>query len=391
MNIFAPFLSVKERTPTGPRITPGELRKRRLVGLAWAAVWSFPVVSLAADIVRATDYPVLAVLVFAAYIVLYLYLIMKGFAARLPFPRRREQILLGVFAVLGIVLALAYTNVNHGGSLVLMLYVGVAGVSLYPPPWAYAWALGSIAALGAIGLIQGDKPGDVGGLVFSATLAAALVLVVRNMIRLIRELDRTRNELARAAVAQERMRFARDLHDLLGHTLSLIVVKAEVARRLAERDPEAAAREAGEIEQIGRQALSEVREAVTGYRARAFSEELDNACAALKDAGIDATVRLPGEGAELPPGVDQAFAWVVREAATNVIKHSGARTTRIVVENGAGWSLTVHDNGRGRVGVLEEGNGLRGLRERIALLGGTLTVSEADGFALRAAVPCEEA
>lgn len=391
MNIFRPFMSAAERSANGPTISPGELRKRRFVGLVWAAVWSFPVISLVDDIVRATSYPVLAIAFFAAYIGLYLYLIMSGFASRLPFPRRREQLLLALFAVLGIVLALVYTDVNHGGSLVLMLYVGVAGVSIYPPPRAYAWAIGSVLALGVIGLIQGDKPGDIGTLVFSALLAAALVLVVRNMIRLIRELDRTRNELARAAVEQERMRFARDLHDLLGHTLSLIVVKAEVVRRLAERDPAAAAKEATEIEEIGRQALNEVREAVTGYRARAFSEEIDNACAALRDAGIEATVRLPGSGVDLPPAVDQAFAWVVREAATNVIKHSGARTTRIVVENGAGWSLTVRDNGRGRVGEADEGNGLRGLRERMAVLGGTLTVSDAGGFAVRATVPCEEA
>jgi len=127
---------------------------------------------------------------------------------------------------------------------------------------------------------------------------------------------------------------------------------------------------------------------VTGYRARAFSEELDNACAALRDAGIEATVKLPGP-VDLPPAVDQAFAWVVREAATNVIKHSGARTTKIVVENGAGWSLTVRDNGAGRVDAADEGNGLRGLRERVAALGGTLTLSDAGGFAVRASVPKE--
>jgi len=387
MNIFTPFRSVQERAQ-GAVITPGEVRKRRLVGLAWAAVWSYPVLSLADDVVRATDYPWLAGLLFAAYLGLYLYLIMNGFASRRRFPLRRTQILLGVFAVLGVVLAMIYTRVNGGGSLIVMLYVGVADVSIYPPPVAYFWAGGSVLTIGAIGLLQGDAPGQVGSLVLSALLAAALVLVVRNMIRLIRELDQTRNELARAAVEQERMRFARDLHDLLGHTLSLIVVKAEAARRLAERDPAAAAKEAAEIEQIGRQALTEVREAVTGYRARAFSEELDNACAALRDAGIEATVKLAGL-VDLPPAVDQAFAWVVREAATNVIKHSGARTTKIVVENGAGWSLTVRDNGAGRVDAADEGNGLRGLRERVAALGGTLTLSDAGGFAVRASVPKE--
>jgi two-component system, NarL family, sensor histidine kinase DesK len=391
MNIFTPFRSAQERAWSAQPLSPSELRRRRLVGLAWAAVWSFPVLSLADEIVRATDRPWLAAPLFAAYLGLYLYLIMDGFGSRLDFPKVRTQLLLATFAVLGVVLALVYMRVNGGGSLVLMLYVGVAGVSVYPPPVAYFWAIGSVLVLGGIGLYQGERLGEVGSLVLSALLAAALALVVRNMIRLIRELDRTRNELARAAVEQERVRFARDLHDLLGHTLSLIVVKAEVARRLAERDPAAAAREAAEIEQIGRQALAEVREAVTGYRARAFAEELDNARSALGDAGIEATVRLPAGDGDLPPAVDQAFAWVVREAATNVIKHSGARTTRIMVENGSGWSLTVRDDGRGRVDGAAEGNGLRGLRERMALLGGTLAMSDAGGFALCATVPCGEA
>jgi two-component system sensor histidine kinase DesK len=391
MNIFTPFRSAQERAWSAQPPSPGEIRRRKLVGLAWAAIWSFPLVSLADDVVRATDRPWLAVVVFAAFVGLYLYLVMHGFGSRLPSPLWPTQVLLGIFALLGVVLAVVYTRVSGGGSLVLMLYVGVAGVSIYPPPVAYFWAIGSVVTLGAIGLIQGETPGQIGSLVLSALLAAALVLVIRNMIRLIRELDRTRNELARAAVEQERVRFARDLHDLLGHTLSLIVVKAEVARRLAERDPAAAAREAAEIEQIGRQALAEVREAVTGYRARAFAEELDNARSALGDSGIEATVRLPAGDGGLPPAVDQAFAWVVREAATNVIKHSGARTTKIVVENGSGWSLTVRDDGRGRVDGTVEGNGLRGLRERMALLGGTLAVSDAGGFAVRATVPCGEA
>src|SRR3954464_12580683 len=136
MNIFSPFLSAKKRTATGPTITPGELRKRRLVGVTWSAVWSFPVITLANDVVRATDYPVPAAVLFAAYLGLYLYLIMAGFASHRPFPSPRTQILLAVFAILGIVMTLVYTRVNSGGSLILVLYVGVAGVSVYPPPAA---------------------------------------------------------------------------------------------------------------------------------------------------------------------------------------------------------------------------------------------------------------
>jgi two-component system sensor histidine kinase DesK len=124
---------------------------------------------------------------------------------------------------------------------------------------------------------------------------------------------------------------------------------------------------------------------VTGYRERAFAEELENARGTLADAGVDVTVRRVA--GDLPTDVDAAFAWVVREATTNVVKHSGARTCRIMVENGVAWSLTVRDDGRGRVGGGADGFGLLGLRERLAALGGVLTTSDAGGFALRATVP----
>lgn len=386
MNIFAPFMSADERARLSDPQSPREIRKRRLVGGVWALIWSFPVLSLADDVVRATDTPWLAVLFFTVYVALYLWVIMRGFGSRLPFPPLRDQVALWVFALLGVVLALFYTGVAGGGALILMLYVAVAGVALYPPRVAFAWIGGTALALGGLGLAAGDDLGQIASIVLNALLAAAMVLVIRNMIKLIRELDRTRTELAHAAVEQERLRFARDLHDLLGHTLSVIVVKAEVVRRVAERDPAAAAREAAEIEQIGRTALAEVREAVSGYRERAFADELHRARGALTDAGVETTLVLTTPSGDLPPTVDQAFAWVVREAATNVIKHSGARTCRIMLEgNATQWTLTVRDDGRGRVGDAD-GNGLRGLRERLAAAGGEL-VTEGPGFTLRASVP----
>ncbi|NUR71196.1 MAG: sensor histidine kinase [Hamadaea sp.] len=389
MKIFAPFMSAEERARLSDPITPKELRKRRMIGGVWALVWSFPILSLADDVLRATDTPWLAFVLFAAYVALYLYVVMRGFGSRLPFPPLRDQMALWAFTILGIILAVFYTREAAGGALILILYVAVAGVSLYPPPTAYFWVGGSSLLLGGMGLLAGDKLGDVASLVLNVLLATAMVLVVRNMIRLIRELDRTRTELARSAVEQERLRFARDLHDLLGHSLSLIVVKSEVVRRLAERDPAAAAKEAAEIEEVGRKALAEVREAVTGYRERPLSDELHGARGALTDAGIETNIRLSIRTDELPSAVDQAFAWVVREAATNVIRHSGARTTRIMLDRSAtAWSLTVRDDGRGRAATATEGNGLRGLRERLAALDGTLTQS-GPGFTLRADVPRE--
>ncbi|MDF2709810.1 MAG: two-component system sensor kinase [Nonomuraea muscovyensis] len=212
-------------------------------------------------------------------------------------------------------------------------------------------------------------------------------LVVAGMLHLyavIGELRRTRRLLAEAAVAEERLRFARDLHDLLGHTLSVIVVKAEAVRRLARRDPAQAERQAGDIETVGRQALSEVREAVTGYRRADLAGELARARDALAAAGIEAVVRQAGPA---PEGEGEVLlGWVVREGVTNVIRHSGA--TRAEIEIGPD-SVTVRDDGRtqahqpgpagdGRGDTARPGtrtpagggSGLRGLAERLARAGG---------------------
>jgi two-component system sensor histidine kinase DesK len=387
MNLLTPFLSAEERARLTDPVTPREIRTRRMIGLIWATIWSLPIINQANDVVRATDAPWLALVLFAVYFGLYLNVIMRAFIRGTPEPPLLVQVRLWIFAALGVMLSIVYSTGVAGSSLILLLYVAVAGVATYPPPISYYWLIGVGLIIGGVGFLQGDPRDHIASIILNTAFAAALVTVVRNMVRLIRELERTRNELAHSAVEQERLRFARDLHDLLGHTLSLIVVKAEVARRLADRDPAATAREAAEIEQIGRQALAEVREAVTGYRARAFADELANARSALADAGIEVTVRKVADG--LPAAVDQAFAWAVREAATNVIRHSGARTCWILLERGssetgATWALTVRDDGRGRMAGALDGNGLRGLRERMAALGGTLTTSDAGGFAVRA-------
>ena len=168
----------------------------------------------------------------------------------------------------------------------------------------------------------------------------------------VSELRRTRAELARVAVAEERERFSRDLHDLLGHTLSVMVVKAQAVRRLAAQDPEAAAAHAADIEQIGRQALVDVRQAVDAMRAPTLAEELDGARRALDAAGIATTVE---ESVAPPTGADEVLAWVVREGATNVLRHSGASACRIVLTDlGDRIALTIADDGVGgpdRTGV----------------------------------------
>jgi two-component system sensor histidine kinase DesK len=311
---------------------------------------------------------------------------MLGFGTRPGARTTAKLILLGIVAAFGVGLSAIYTGTT-GGWLSLLLYVGAAGCAVLAKPVVVVWLFGMPALLTVIGLAHHQSSSEIGANAFSVFMACALVFTVKQMIGYIDLLRSTRAELAETAVAEERLRFSRDLHELLGHTLTLIVVKAQVVRRLAERDPAAAADAAVDIEQIGRQALVEVREAVTGYRDRAFAAELDGARGALTGAGIE--VSITEVGAPLPAVADTIFGWAVREGATNIIRHSGARHCTIVVRRGCAEStLEIRDDGAGKTanGV---GNGLRGLRERLSAAGGTLTAAPATGggFQLLATLP----
>ena len=175
-------------------------------------------------------------------------------------------------------------------------------------------------------------------------MAGLIVMFITRMLRLIADLNAAREELARLAVADERLRFARDLHDLLGHTLSLIVVKSEAVRRLVHSDADAAARESGDIETVSRQALAEVREAVTNYRERSLEAELEGARIALSAAGIEATIHQSAE--RLPDTVESVLGWTVREGVTNVVRHSNGRHCAIDVRQVDGVAvLEICDDG----------------------------------------------
>lgn len=258
-------------------------------------------------------------------------------------------------------------------------------VRLAPLAILLATATGVITVLAT----SGSTENAVWNAGLTTFLSGAATLGFRHLAVAVTELDRTRTKLAQTAVADERMRFARDLHDLLGHTLSVIVVKAEAARRLAERDPQAAAVHAGEIEEIGRRALGEVREAVTGYRDAALEQEVDRARAALRAAGVECELRTTGVAPD--PEAAVVLGWVLREGVTNVIRHAGAG--RCVIDlrhDGDAVRLEITDDGTGRpaVGTPAEGSGLRGLRERLAGVGGTLDAAEGpDGFRLTAEIP----
>ncbi|WP_431931521.1 sensor histidine kinase [Micromonospora sp. RP3T] len=359
---------------------PDAARRRRGIALVAAhTLWFWLLVPPAAAIAGGRVRPAAPAAVgLVAFALLYLALVAVPVAS-LPVPPTVRRLGLALFALLGAGLAGAYAG-GPGGWLILLMYVAAAGaVTVARPVRGAAWVGGAVAAVPVIGVARSAPVTDTAQTALITMLAGAMTLAFARMAQLVDELRRTQRELARSAVRQERLRFARDLHDLLGHTLSLVVVKAEVARRLARTDPGRAATEAADIERIGRTALAEVREAVTGYRDHSFGRELANARVALADAGIAVTVRRSGD----PLGVaaDAVFGWVLREAVTNVLRHSRASRCEIALHTGRDGSvLTVRDDGvGGRPGF---GNGLRGLAERLGRARGTLDVGPAPGGGL---------
>jgi two-component system sensor histidine kinase DesK len=224
---------------------------------------------------------------------------------------------------------------------------------------------------------------------FIVSRAGGATTAFLRLVETVDELRRTREKLARVAVAEERERFSRDLHDLLGHTLSVMVVKAQAVRRLATTDPSAAESHAADIEQVGRSALLDVRRAVDAMRALSLSEELAGAERALDAAGIQTSIP---RVASVPDAADRTLAWVVREGTTNVLRHSGASRCRIALSNGSDrLSLTMSDDGVG--GPTQDSfrdGGLDGLRRRLVAAGGSLEIEPGDhGFRLTATIPVD--
>jgi two-component system sensor histidine kinase DesK len=196
-----------------------------------------------------------------------------------------------------------------------------------------------------------------------------------------------------AAINEERLRIARDLHDLLGHNLSLIALKSELAQRLVESAPDRAASEMRDVEQVARQALKEVREAVASYRQPTLASELRGAREMLTAAGIACRADYDaGAIGGLSAAVESVLAWTVREGVTNVIRHSGARQCTIrVARDEQGIRVEVTDDGKAASTETSDndGNGLRGLAERTAVLSGSFAAGpgEDGGFRLEVTVP----
>ena len=282
---------------------------------------------------------------------------------------------------------IALTLVFRGQWTGILVYCGVAA------GWTLRWRflVPVLFALGAFMVVSGALLGydwaDLGFLSFLTVALGFTMLAFRRLIATVIELRNARAEVARLATSDERLRISRDVHDILGHSLSVIALKAQVARRLMQSDPNAAAAAIGDVETVARESLVEVRGMVTGYRQRSLADELQGARDVLDAAGIDFAVT---RGTSVPPApVDSLLAWTVREGVTNVLRHSRAHHCEISLSSSdTGFTVAIVDDGVGGV-ANAGGTGLHGLRERVGAAGGRVDAGpgEGGGFRLQAYVP----
>ncbi|GAA3218101.1 sensor histidine kinase [Nonomuraea helvata] len=315
--------------------------------------------------------------------------------------RRYPTRQVAVAGVLALVAAVAGGADPFGWGFVLMCWLGVATLEVPKrTSWwmaAGAWAAGVV--LGGLSLATGtavmgfDMPVGA-GLVLCALLYGMWCAIVPLSNRmwvwiwtLAVQAHEGREAHTRLALAEERLRFARDLHDLVGHQLSAIAVKTELAVRLSDLDAGAAKAEMAEVNALTRKALRELRQAVRGYRELDLTAELNSVKGVLEAAGVRCELRMPY--GELPDGVAPVFAYAVREAVTNVLKHSTATFCDITIRFTAQEAeLSVRNDGVARRHSRDLGSGLTGMGERLAAVGGKVSAhpTEDGEFLLKAVV-----
>ena len=313
--------------------------------------------------------------------------------------RTQLQLASALGLIIGLTALVLFLSIMNGSTF-LWLFIGVsaiAGISLsFRNASIAVMSLTLLTVAANVGLDNSITSANWLQIIPLALLVRGLGLDMIGFVRLsdaFRELQKAREDLAHQAVTEERLRMARDLHDLLGHSLSLITLKSDLVGRLLEKDPRAATQHVHEVERVARQALRDVREAVAGYRQRTLLGELDGARQILEAAGIECTIEYGPQS--LPPEIDVVLAWIVREAVTNVIRHSQARYCLIrIASNDVRIHAEIRNDGSPRTesSLVDRGNGLSGLAERLAEVGGTieagaLPVSDGSGFQVKVEIP----
>ncbi|WP_051898564.1 sensor histidine kinase [Sciscionella sediminilitoris] len=333
----------------------------------------------------AVEYP--ASVAVPAYIALTALLALYGLAGTWGLyrsHRARVQLVVAMYA-LG---ALPAVFTGSPDNLMYLIYPVVISIMLWPVRYSRLLAVGTVAGMLAVMYFssEGIQWGEIGAMLGLGFGMSGFMMLSFTIGRL----RAARGEIRELAVAEERERLARDLHDILGHSLTTITVKAGLARRMLEREEggegeHQATAEVRDVEELARQALADIRATVSNYRTASLPAEIAGARMSLQAAQI--TPDLPHAVDDVDPKLQEVFGYVVREAVTNVIRHS--RADRCEVRLGRRW-VRITDNGKegAEQNGAGDGNGLRGLRERLAAVGGELTTTRAtDGFQVLASVP----
>jgi two-component system sensor histidine kinase DesK len=294
--------------------------------------------------------------------------------------RRYTYLLLVAMGLLGL-----YYYPRNQGACGMFVYIAAFVPFVTASLTASALTIaGACAAVLFEGLLYHFSPYSWGFPLGFCIVVGCTNIFMAQRVRANFKLRMAQEEIEQLAKLAERERIARDLHDVLGHTLSVIVLKSELAGRLFSRNPERAEAEIKDVEQIARKALSEVREAIRGYRAEGLAAEIRRAHSVLDAAGV--TLQYDEIPLALSPTEESVLSLVLREAVTNIVRHAQAShcVLRFQEKNGQ-TELVVEDNGRG--GVREDGNGVRGMRERIEALGGHFAVDATHGTRLTIQLP----
>lgn len=339
-------------------------------------LWAFWLLGLLWKYVGGRPGPLeLAALVLTVIVFLPLY-----FTSFWPGTRRLLMVMLAT-CLLGVL----WAPYNHSAGI-FFVFAACMCAGIAPTRRAYL-ALGGVMALaGAVGFLIGMPALTYMLPTLAIGPAVGVAAIMDAGLRRSREqLLRKQEEVEHMATIAERERISRDLHDLLGHTLSLITLKAELAGKLAGRDIDACKREIGDIERSARNALAEVRAAVTGYRLTGLQHELATARASLAAAGIEMNTEVARF--TVPAAAENVMALALREAVTNIIRHAGASHCRVSLALEGGVILfRIADNGAGGQAI-RSGNGLNGMKERVSAIGGQLAMRVEQGLALELRLP----
>ncbi len=384
---------------------PRNSKAARIAGTVFTGVWLLyligPIVSLFTGH-HSLPYQLSGLAILVVFAVIYVSVV-----PRWPFAPRYAVHSLVAMAALAVAACVVFGGL---GAVVLWIFMGSAcGLLVANRAWAVRAVAGCIAGYVVFSVTGHVSMSDFLGDLLPVVFVGFCMIGIRRQIELTAELSRAREEVMQLAASEERLRLARDMHDLTGQSLSMITLKSELAARLLGRLPASAERdrvrdEIDQVAAVSRQTLRDIREAISGYRRPTLAVEIITARTALASAGIAARddAELTMLSGTFDPDAEAALAWCLREAVTNVVRHSGATNCHIgLTRRDDTMSLTVRDDGHGHTPSGSRGtqpspadsmphsSGLRGMSERLGAVGGTLEVRPDlhPGFSLTATVP----